>query len=321
MKFKQFINTINRAKNIAIFIHTNPDGDAIGSSSALFYYLTNKGKLVDIFTDVVPQEFDWLSIKDKIKTNYNEDIKYDLGILADCSDFERTGDFACLRKNCKNLIRLDHHRGGEELSKNDIVDISYSSTCELLAEILFIDKKHITNEIADCITYGILTDTFSFRNSNTTTRTLKMIIKLMEVGANLTRMEQLAFSSDTIEQVMLTKEIYKNMEITESGIAYSYVAYSYIGKNNCKREDMKGHSGMLRDIKGVKISFVIYEVEENKYNVSIRSKGEYSSYNVALSLNGGGHLNASGAEVEGIKLKELIENIITTCEKEIQRCQ
>ena len=319
-KYKKLIKELLKAQSIAIFIHEYPDGDAIGSSSALYLYLKNKNKNVTLFSqDPVPFNMRWVACAEKYESSADLSKSFDLGIIIDCADAKRPGEKICgLIDNCKQIIRIDHHPKGESYSDFDIVSPATSSACEVLAEILLECKNAITKDVANSLLFGILTDTCSLQNSNTRKRTVDIISLLMEKGADLNKLEEYAFAQTSVKEVEISKEFYKNMVILiDEKIAYSFVGNEVIQRIGATKEDMNGHANILRNIMGVALSFVIYEIQPHFFSASLRSVEGVACNKIAAEFGGGGHVVASGFKCEASSMEEVVAKTLACCQKEM----
>ncbi len=319
-KYKKLIKELLKAQSIAIFIHEYPDGDAIGSSSALYLYLKNKNKNVTLFSqDPVPFNMRWVACAEKYESSADLSKSFDLGIIIDCADAKRPGEKICgLIDNCKQIIRIDHHPKGESYSDFDIVSPATSSACEVLAEILLECKNAITKDVANSLLFGILTDTCSLQNSNAHKRTVDMISILMEKGADLNKLEEYAFAQTSVKEVEISKEFYKNMVLLiDENIAYSFVGNEVIQRIGATKEDMNGHANILRNIMGVDLSFVIYEIKPHFFSASLRSVEGVACNKIAAEFGGGGHVVASGFKCEASSMEEVVAKTLDCCRKEM----
>lgn len=319
-KYKKLIKELLKAQSIAIFIHEYPDGDAIGSSSALYLYLKNKNKNVTLFSqDPVPFNMRWVACAEKYEFSADLSKSFDLGIIIDCADAKRPGEKICgLIDNCKQIIRIDHHPKGESYSDFDIVSPATSSACEVLAEILLECKNAITKDVANSLLFGILTDTCSLQNSNTRKRTVDIISLLMGKGADLNKLEEYAFAQTSVKEVEISKEFYKNMILLiDEKIAYSFVGNEVIQRIGATKEDMNGHANILRNIMGVDLSFVIYEIQPHFFSASLRSVEGVACNKIAAEFGGGGHVVASGFKCEASSMEEVVAKTLDCCRKEM----
>lgn len=319
-KYKKLIKELLKAQSIAIFIHEYPDGDAIGSSSALYLYLKSKNKNVKLFSqDSVPFNMKWVSCAEEYQSQVDLTKTFDLGVIIDCSDAKRPGDKICEQmKSCKQIIRIDHHPNGEVCSKFDVVSPSTSSACELLTEVLLECHNAISKDIANSLLFGILTDTCSLQNSNAHKRTVDIISLLMGKGADLNKLEEYAFAQTSVKEVEISKEFYKNMVLLiDEKIAYSFVGNEVIQRIGATKEDMNGHANILRNIMGVDLSFVIYEIQPHFFSASLRSVEGVACNKIAAEFGGGGHVVASGFKCEANSMEEIVAKTLDCCRKEM----
>lgn len=319
-KYKKLIKELLKAQSIAIFIHEYPDGDAIGSSSALYLYLKSKNKNVELFSqDPVPFNMKWVSCAEEYQSQVDLTKTFDLGVIIDCSDAKRPGDKICEQmKCCKQIIRIDHHPNGEVCSKFDVVSPSTSSACELLTEVLLECHNAISKDIANSLLFGVLNDTCSLQNSNAHKRTVDIISLLMGKGADLNKLEECAFAQKSIKEIEITKEFYKNMVLLiDEKIAYSFVGNEVIQRIGATKEDMNGHANILRNISGIDLSFVIYEIQPHHFSASLRSVEGVACNKIAAEFGGGGHVVASGFKCEANSMKEIVAKTLDCCRKEM----
>lgn len=115
-------------------------------------------------------------------------FKYDLVVVLDCPDKEALG------KTFEDnpdifyevpVINIDHHTDNENFGQINVVDITSSSTSEIIAQILEkIDDNLIDERIAQCLLTGIIDATNSFQKKNTTPKALQAAANLMTKGAD-----------------------------------------------------------------------------------------------------------------------------------------
>ena len=107
MTLDQILEEINQANSIVILTHENPDGDAMGSSLALYQALKNYGKDVDLVIPEHSRTFDFLPAIDEIKVEGRE--QYDLAIALDCATIKMLNGFSTYFEEAKMRISIDHH--------------------------------------------------------------------------------------------------------------------------------------------------------------------------------------------------------------------
>ena len=318
-KYKKLIRLIKKSKSIALFIHKNPDGDAVGSSSGLFCCLKNAGKNVHLYSaDKLSKKFDIFETKDQYK-QVNEGDKYDLGIIIDCSGIDRVGEVSSILNDCKTIVRVDHHLADEKLSEFDIVEPKTSSACEVVLKLIISGKFDIDEKVASYVLYGLLTDTFAFQNQNTNQQSLNLAAFLVGKGANISELAFNAFRITNKTETNVRKLFYNNIKFeSENQIAYSVMNYEELKEIGATKNDVGGESNLLTNIDSVKVGAVFCEYEKGIIDASIRSKHGPSACEIAKKFGGGGHKNAAGFTVE-MEISEVIKKFIEECNKEIAK--
>jgi phosphoesterase RecJ-like protein len=148
------------------------DGDDGGSVLALLHQLEKMGKNVEAaIKKGVPKSLSFLPGSHKIADDINHE-NYDLLITFGCSSIDRTGSLKI--KNLKlKIVNIDHHPDNKMFGTVNVVDPAKSSVAELIYDFFIYNGWHINKHVATCLLTGIITDTGSFRHSNTQSSTLK----------------------------------------------------------------------------------------------------------------------------------------------------
>lgn len=293
-------------KDIVVFSHRNPDGDAIGSSMALKLYLEKYGHTVRIiFPSEFPSIFTFLPKTDDIviydfeKEKSKDFIEHtDVMFFLDFSSLDRIdkiGEFVIESKVPK--IHIDHHIDPEPFADYVLSDTSSSSTSELMYDFLLSldDIKEMDKDIAACIMTGIITDTGSFRYS-TTAKTFNTTSNLMAFDIDINDLQNKIYNSLSEKQIRLIGHaINKRMEIVEE---YHAGILTLTKKDyqdfDIQRGDTEGLVNYLLMIKNIKIAALITE-QPTIIKISLRSKGDISVQEIARdNFKGGGHKNAAG---------------------------
>ena len=162
MTLDNILAEINNANDVIILTHEDPDGDAIGSSLALYLALKQYGKNVDIVIPEYPRLYEFLpGIKEIKKEGKNE--KYDLAIALDCTDIKRLNGFSNYFENAKSTVSIDHHDINTMFADFNFVNPDSPACCQILITILEYFNVEITKDIGTCLLAGIITDTGGFK--------------------------------------------------------------------------------------------------------------------------------------------------------------
>ena len=314
--FSEVIDKIRTAERIAVFTHTMPDSDALGSAFALRGALRAMGKQADCFLEKsLSAMYDFFP-SDYV-TEPEEVHKYDLKISVDCGERSRLGIFSDTFEG--NTINMDHHREKAAFAQTNIVDENSASTGEIIYELLLAADAEITPEIADALYAAVATDTGGFMFSNTTANTHRVAASLMEAGADFYTLNKHLLLEKTLKKYRLTALCIEQMEITQDGkIAVTALDYDTVKRLQVTADDLEGLSSLPRSIKGVEAGALLTELEEGRIKVSLRSDRIVDVAKVAASFGGGGHMRASGFTGSG-SIEELKRCIFQKLKAELDK--
>ncbi|WP_106792660.1 bifunctional oligoribonuclease/PAP phosphatase NrnA [Aquimarina sp. Aq78] len=315
---------LSSSKNIVIVTHKNPDGDAIGSSLALYHYLISFGHDVTVITpNDYPLFLKWMPGEDTI-LKYDSDIKTalskiekaDLIFTLDFNHFSRSGDMEnVLAKAKATFIMIDHHQQPDDYAEVTYSDPGMSSTCQMIYH--FIEKLNdldkITPEAATCIYVGIMTDTGSFRYRSTTSTTHKVIADLIDRGADNTRIHESIYDTNTLSKIQLKGIALNNLKVLpEYKTAYITLSQKELDQHGFKKGDTEGFVNFGLSIKGIKFAAIFIENKgEEIIKISLRSKGDFSVNEFSRNhFEGGGHNNAAGGR-SNLSLSNTVEKFIS----------
>lgn len=305
----QYIRDIlSFSKNILIFSHRNPDGDALGSSIGLKLYLEKFGHQVKIiFPSEFPSFLSFLPSSDDI-TIYDFEKERSIDLISkaqiifflDFSSLDRIDNLSeYIINSSAYKIHIDHHLDPEPIADAVLSDPTSSSTSELVYRFFdFLDaNKNIDRKIAECLMTGIISDTGSFKYS-ATPNTFLVVSKLMEQGLDLAELQNNIFNSLSDKQLKLVGyAIDRKMElIPEFSAAIMTLTKQDYKDFEIQRGDTEGLVNYMLLMKNVKLAALITE-QPTIVKISLRSKGDISVQEIAKKhFKGGGHKNASGGQ-------------------------
>lgn len=317
---------IDKAQEIVITTHLSPDGDALGSSLALYHYLRDQGKNVRV---VVPNAFPyflkWMNGADNIVINtYIPEVAKRLIDNADlifCLDFnilKRIGELGeVVEQATAHKVLIDHH-----LSPDTGFDVTMSypkisSTSEIVFRLLVqmgeFDK--ITTSIAECIYTGMMTDTGVFTYNSNEPEIFEIISLLIKKGIDRDLIYNNVFNNYSEQRFrLLGFALSQRMNVYPE----SRAALIYLSKEDQKqfvmtKGDTEGFVNLPLSIRNIIFTVFIRE-DDQLVKVSLRSQGDFPCNKFAADyFNGGGHLNASGGEFYG-----KIEDAITLFENGLE---
>ncbi len=315
---------LSEPQKIVIIPHKNPDGDAIGSTLALWHYLKNRGQNAQI---IVPNDFPkflkWMPGQDEIM-NFEKENSQSKALINEATiiftlDFNHLGRIAqmepVLIRSDATFVMIDHHQAPADYAQYMYSDVLMSSTCEMVYNFIeFLgDEDKITPEMAICLYTGIMTDTGSFKYSSTTSRTHRVVANLIDKGAENTKAHNLVFDTNTPNRLHLLGCALKNMVILEEyNTAYITLSQDELDTYGFQKGDTEGFVNYGLTLHGIRFAVIFIENrEEGIIKISFRSEGEFSVNEFARKhFNGGGHTNAAGGRSD-IPLKETAEYFVS----------
>lgn len=302
-----FIDFIKKSKNIVIFTHTNPDGDAVGSALALVSILKQLNKKTNvIIPNRVPENLRWLpnfeTICEGIPKIEVEKIllSADIVICVDFNQASRVEKYTQILNSCdKPIILIDHHTNPQLRADIAFSHLNVSSTCELIYHIF----KHIPFfeadvDFATCIYVGIVTDTGIFKYSSNNISTFQTVIDLINLGIDKDTITQNIYNSLSENSLrLLGYSLNERMVVLDN----LYTAYIYLNSEDLKKfnyqpGDTENFVNYPLSIKNIHFT-ALFQERESDIKISFRSVGSFEVNKFAAKyFNGGGHKNASGGK-------------------------
>ncbi len=314
--FKTAADILKGCSSAYILTHQSPDGDCIGSGTALYYMLKSMGKKSRVLcSDEIPKRFDFM------RTGYSEEeFEPEIIIATDVADAKLLGKYQEIYGDKVNLC-IDHHISNTGYAEKTLVCPDASAACEVVFELVKVMGIEITDEIAKCIYTGIATDTGCFKYENTTFRA-------HEIAAELKKNSNVNFAKINREMFDVKTKGRLKME----AFAVDKIEYYLDGKctllavTNQMREQMgvtpaelDGIEGIPLQVEGAEVGVTVKQRDENSYKISMRSANDVNVSDICGSLGGGGHVKAAGCLLHGT-LDEVKKQIVDAVEKGILSC-
>jgi phosphoesterase RecJ-like protein len=324
--FKDIIGEVKKHHKILITTHANPDGDAIGSSLALFGYLKMKRHEVYVMVpDPDPAFLHWmpyhenLLVFSKDRENCLKVIEEsDLIFSIDYNTLDRLEEATEFVQNAQGKkILIDHHKEPDSSFDWMISDISVSSTAELIYDFIIAsgDRDLIDADIAACIYAGIVTDTGSFSYSCNNEKTYQITAHLISAGIDGEHIHRMVYDTYSEDRLRLLGYSLsdKLVVLPESHTAYISLSRDDLQRFNHQIGDTEGIVNFGLSIKDINLAALFME-KEGLVKISFRSKGSFSVNELARThFDGGGHNNAAGA-YSYVSLQETINKFLSLLE-------
>lgn len=309
-------NLLSEASDIAIVTHMKPDGDALGSSLAMYSFIKAAGgKARVVLPHRYPSNLGFLTedirkedilIHEECGSEAAKAIEdADLVICLDFNAFHRTDRLETALASSKAAkILIDHHLNPDRASFDLVFsETMVSSASELLYHILMAmpqtegKAERLPRTALNALMTGMTTDTNNFGNS-VFPGTLQMASGLLAAGAERELILSNLYNMFGESRLRLLGHMLKDlMTVTEDGVAYIVLDSATLKKYNVSEGDTEGFVNMPLSIKDVRMSILIKE-DEGRARVSVRSKKGTSANRCAREhFNGGGHENAAGGRL------------------------
>ena len=296
--------------------HIGPDGDAIGSQLALYYWFRQMGKEPLLFNDdPVPDNLKWLSGQEIIRPPTEELLDQCDGFLfIDGNEPSRFGDMSgYVEETRKPVYLIDHHLDPPEDLYRDMLWDSQASSTAYLVYLLYKETglEGLTREAAEALYVGILTDTGSFRFDSVTAETHFAIGNIIRHGGiDPSEIYSRVYEDKSLSEYHLLGSVLEGIRLFCGGaVAVMQVTEKLLSENGCSQDDLEGFVNYPLAIRGVIVSLLFYE-REGRIKISLRGKSEVDLNKVARKFNGGGHFNAAGAWHDG-PIEKAVEEVVS----------
>ena len=293
----QILKCIKKSKNIVIVTHENPDGDAVGSSLAMYHALKGLKKNVDIIIPEYAKCFNELPGIDEVIKESDKEV-YDLAISLDAATDKLLNVWVKYFREADQRIVIDHHSTNTMFGDINYVDLSAPACAQVVYMLIKHYRWKITPEIGTCIMAGIITDTGGFQYSGVSRDTFNIAAELLDAGVNISKVYKKVFDTKTKSSFELRRIALDRMEFLEDDkIAFTYITYDDERKVNAGVGDYEGIVSEGRSIEGVEVSIFLHELKDGEFKISLRSNAYVNVSDVCIMFGGGGHIRAAGAKM------------------------
>lgn len=294
-------------KRVCLITHVHPDGDGMGSEVAMVHLLRAAGMEVVITNPTpTPDRFAFLLANlpgvDKSAHAVKEIRRADLILVLDIAELSRLGQLGdAVRERGVPVACIDHHTGAGQLPDGPrYVDPTAAATGELVYLLARELGWTVTREVAHAVYVAMVTDTGSFRFSNTTPRTLRIAADLLELGADPEEVYLEVYASAPVGRPRLLAETLQTLVIEEAvGLAWMTVPLGALERHGVEADDLDGVVEHARAVRGVQLAILFRHVSGGRIKVSFRSVGNVDVAELARRFGGGGHTKASGVAIVG----------------------
>lgn len=294
---------IASAERILLTCHRGPDGDSVGSMVALASLLREREVRATLYSpDLVPRGLKWLPHTRTFVQKLKKDARYDLTVVVDTGDPKLLGNEFPPTEVTGDLVVLDHHASGVPFGDVFVCDPSAASVGVLVARIARHLGWAISADAAQGLYVSLVSDTGSFRYSNTDGEALRLAADLVEEGGvDPWAISERTSERGTLGRYRLLAAALGTLELAgEGALAFMTITEEMVRAAKATWEDSEGMVNYARALRGVECGVLITPAKHGGIRVSLRSKGRaIDAGAVAKQLGGGGHVGAAGCTIEG----------------------
>lgn len=280
-------------QDIAILCHQSPDGDTLGSGSALCRALRSLGKRAQVLcSDSVGKRFQFL-----FEGLEEQQFEPKAIVSVDVADEQLLG---ALRPVYGGKIQLciDHHPSNTNYAEWYFVNPQASATCEVLYDFIPLLGVKLDVAIATDLYTGLATDTGCFQYINVTPYTFRVAAKLLELGIPAPKINHAMFATKSRQRLQLEREALNTIEYFHNDeIAVITLTRKMVQESGAEDEDTDGLASIPRSIEGVYIGVTIKEKADDLVKVSLRALQPYNASEICAKFGGGGHPGAAGCAI------------------------
>lgn len=304
------LESIEKSSNILLHCHPFPDPDSIGSTLSMAKFLKHKNKSFTIISGDTPLPSyvkDWPQINIIQPKSYSdiEISDFDLFIILDSSAPTQISQLSKVElPSDLNTIVIDHHVTNQGFAKQNLIEHSYSSTCQIIYDLFKIWNYKIDEETALYIFMGMFADTGGFRYLNSTQEVFSTISELTKINPDY---HKFVFNLENVKRPIEIEMMGLALSSLEKhfsdNVVLSLIPHIEIEKRKINRNDaMEGLvANTLRSVDGWNLVASLVEAEKGITTVSIRARDE-EKYDVSIiarsiGINGNGHKGAAGTTI------------------------
>ena len=302
---QQIARELLNAQRIILSTHVNADGDGAGSEAAVATWLARAGKTVHITNPTpFPKAYTHLIedrawVVDPADAGFATTIaRADALLVLDTSEPKRIGRVLPGASD-KRVFVIDHHPASEPGFRGTVLlDPTACATGELVYDLFTVARvpEPWPQAICEGIYTAIVTDTGSFRFSNTTPRTHALAGDLIRRGVDAEAAYKRLFATVPLRRIQLLRTALESLEVDgELPITWVSIPKSAMVDAGASSEDLEGVVDQARAVEGTEVGILFRETADGGTKVSLRSNGDVDVNAIARQFGGGGHIKASGA--------------------------
>ncbi|MDR1117604.1 MAG: DHH family phosphoesterase [Oscillospiraceae bacterium] len=301
---------LRSADDILIVTHKSPDGDTVGSGSALCALLRKLGKTAYVMKNatltarLLPYAAPYFP---------PEDFSPAFICAVDIADPRLLNEDAKVYADAFDLC-IDHHPTNTGYAKNTCLDPAAAACGEIIAELAAAPDIGLDSEIALHAYLAVCTDTGCFKYPSVTAKTHRIAARLIETGINFYHINNTFTEIKSVARMSIERTLAENMAFRLDGrVALTHITEEAVNTAAAGEDDLENLSGITRQIEGVQVGILLRE-KDGGWKISVRTSPEVDASEICGKFGGGGHAGAAGGSFTG-SLEEAKAALFAACEE------
>ena len=214
----ELVKHLKKSKQVLLASHAHPDGDAIGSLIAMGFAIEALNKKITLYNESpIPAVYRFLPYVNRVVRHVETEKAYDTAVILDCGNLQRIGEAASTVSRIPTIINIDHHMTNTYFGTYQLIDTTACATAEILYRVIKKMEIPITKSVATLIYTGIITDTGSFRFSNTNRAAFTICEEMIGLGVDPYTIAQHVYGTYSLGRIKLLNLALDSIEISPNG--------------------------------------------------------------------------------------------------------
>lgn len=302
---RRVLDRLRGGRDVVLTTHMNPDGDGIGCQVALHDWLRRQGSsswlvnptpFPERFRFLLPDPSPVVEAADPEAAEVCESA--DLAVVLDTGEVPRLGRVRPMIRDLDTIV-IDHHQPGDApIGGISLRDAGACATGELIYDLVTLAGGPWTDAVVRGIYVAILTDTGSFRFSNSTPGAHRIAADLIGRGLDPEAVHRKVYGARSRRSLRLLEAALGTLEVDEQGtVAWMTVPRDLYEALEAEPADLEGMIDYPRSVEGVEVGLLFRRTGSGDTKISFRSNGDVDVNALARRFGGGGHVKAAGALV------------------------
>jgi bifunctional oligoribonuclease and PAP phosphatase NrnA len=296
--WQKILHLLREEDHFLVAAHSNPDGDALGSTAAMGWILEALGKQYWLYNaSPLPGRFAWMTLSQPLH-DAPPSWEPRWYLLLDCGDARRIGHDAVIQLPADRVVNIDHHVSNASFGDLNLVEPKRSSVGEIIGYLALDLKIPLSGHLGEAIYLAMATDTGSFSFESTSPESLELAAEIIRQGLNPGLFNARLQNQWRLNRLHLIGEVLRRARLCSNGrVGVVSIPEQLRQKTDATIEDCDDVVDYIRRVKGIKVAVSLREDEPKKIKFSLRSFGDTDVGAMAADVGGGGHKNASGGEL------------------------